>query len=290
MRHPEHQYLDLVKEVLERGVEKTDRTGTGTLSIFGAMMRYSLGDNTFPLLTTKRVFYKGVVEELLFFLKAETDSKILSKKGVRIWDKNGTKEYLSSVGIDREDGDLGPVYGFQWRHFGAEYKTCHEKYTCQGIDQIRDVVELIKRDPSSRRMVVTAWNPLDIPRMALPPCHLLFNFNVAGGKLNCAMYQRSGDIGLGVPFNIASYSLLTIIVAHLTGLQPGEFVHFIGDCHIYLNHVDALKKQLGRIPRDFPKLIVSPESARVNPEDFQYEDFKLVGYDPHPLIKMDMSV
>ncbi|WEL37761.1 thymidylate synthase [Encephalitozoon hellem] len=289
-RHPERQYLDLVKHILESGVKRMDRTGTGTLSVFGATMRFSLEDNTFPLLTTKRVFYKGVVEELLFFLRGQTDSKILEKKGVRIWERNGSKEFLQSLGIDREEGDLGPIYGFQWRHFGAPYETSGSSYEGKGVDQIKDVVDMIRKNPNSRRMVVCAWNPVALGEMALPPCHVLFQFNVMEGKLNCAMYQRSGDVGLGVPFNIASYSLLTIMVAHLTGLQPGEFVHFLGDTHIYLDHVDSLRLQLERVPRPFPKLFVRPKESRERLEDFEYEDFLLVGYDPHPPIKMDMSV
>ncbi|ADM10869.1 thymidylate synthase [Encephalitozoon intestinalis ATCC 50506] len=289
-RHPEHQYLDLIAHILEKGVKRQDRTGTGTLSIFGASMRFSLEDNTFPLLTTKRVFYKGIVEELLFFLRAQTDSAILEKKGVMIWKKNGSKQFLQSMGLDREEGDLGPIYGFQWRHFGAEYQTSSSDYKGQGIDQIRDVIESIKNNPESRRMVVCAWNPLALPKMALPPCHVLFQFNVMDGKLNCAMYQRSGDMGLGVPFNIASYSLLTIIIAHLTGLRPGEFVHFLGDAHVYLDHIDSLRLQLQRTPREFPKLFVNPKGTRVEIEDFEFEDFELVGYNPHPPIQMNMSV
>lgn len=290
MKHPEKQYLDMIREVLKNGTRKVDRTGTGTVSMFGTMMKYPLGDNMFPLLTTKKVFYRGVVEELLFFLKGDTDANVLSGKGVRIWDKHGSEEYLRSIGIDREGGDLGPVYGFQWRHFGAEYDTCHSSYEGKGVDQLMDVIETIRRDPSNRRLVVSAWNPNAIPKMALPPCHLMFQFIVEDGRLSCAMYQRSGDIGLGVPFNIASYSLLTIIVAHLTGLHPGEFVHFIGDCHVYLNHVDALRTQLEREPRPFPKLFLRPKGERFRPEDFVYEDFELEGYDPYPPIRIEMSV
>nr|CAA06648.1 thymidylate synthase [Encephalitozoon cuniculi] len=288
-RHPEHQYLDLVKHILENGARRMDRTGTGALSVFGATMRFSLEDNTFPLLTTRRVFYRGVVEELLFFLRGETDSKVLEKKGVRIWEKNGAKQFLQSVGIDREEGDLGPIYGFQWRHFGARYETSASSYEGKGVDQIASAIAAIRANPASRRIVVSAWNPTDLGSMALPPCHVLFQFNVTDGKLSCAMYQRSGDMGLGVPFNIASYSLLTILVAHLTGLQPGEFVHFLGDAHVYLDHVDSLRQQIQRPPRAFPKLFVSPKGPRTEPEHFQYEDFELVGYDPHPAIKMNMS-
>lgn len=289
MEHPENQYLEIIKKILKTGKRKNDRTGVGTLSIFGEMMRYSLEDNVFPLITTKRVAYKSIVEELLFFLRGDTDSKILEKNGINIWKKNGERKFLDSVGIDREEGDLGPIYGFQWRHFGAKYKTCHDDYKNQGIDQIKNVIEMIKNNPNDRRMLVCSWNPLDISKMVLPPCHLLFQFNVNDGKLNCCMYQRSCDMGLGVPFNIGSYSLLTIMIAHITDLCPGEFIHFMGDCHVYINHVDALKEQVSRIPRKFPKIFVNPKDKRSNLEDFKYEDFELVGYEPWPTIKMDLN-
>eukprot|EP00795_Rhopilema_esculentum_P011307 gene11307-21497_t len=245
--HDEHQYLNLIKHVLSHGKKKNDRTGnvfgTGTISVFGTQMRFSLREN-FPLLTTKRVFWRGVAEELLWFIKGSTNAKELSEKGVHIWDANGSKEFLEGRGLGhREEGDLGPVYGFQWRHFGAEYSDMHANYKNKGIDQLAEVIKLIKNNPDDRRIIMSAWNPVDLPKMALPPCHSFVQFYVCDGELSCQMYQRSGDIGLGVPFNIASYSLLTCMIAHVCNLKPGDFVHTIGDAHVYANHVDALKIQ-----------------------------------------------
>lgn len=208
-------------------------------------MRFSLRDNIFPLLTTKRVFFRGVGEELLWFIKGCTDAKELQAKKVHIWDSNGTREFLDKNGLfDREEGDLGPVYGFQWRHFGAEYKTCHDDYTGQGIDQLNEIINRIKTNPNDRRIIMSAWNVNDIPKMALPPCHCLVQFYVANGELSCQLYQRSADMGLGVPFNIASYALLTYLIAHVTGLKPGDFIHTLGDAHVYSTHVEALKQQV----------------------------------------------
>eukprot|EP00124_Ichthyophonus_hoferi_P003015 Ihof_evm5s235 gene=Ihof_evmTU5s235 len=254
-RHEEYQYLDLVRHILEKGAVKGDRTGTGTISVFGAQMRFSLRNNRLPLLTTKRVFWRGVAEELLWFISGDTNANSLKEKDIHIWDGNGSKQFLDNLGLhDREEGDLGPVYGFQWRHFGAEYKDMHYDYKGQGKDQLAEVIETIKKNPDDRRMIMTAWNPLALPYMALPPCHLLCQFYVANGELSCQMYQRSADMGLGVPFNIASYSLLTIMIAHICGLKPGEFIHVLGDAHVYSNHVDALKEQLLREPKEFPTL------------------------------------
>ncbi|XP_008468587.2 thymidylate synthase [Diaphorina citri] len=216
----EQQYLHLLDKIIKTGHKKSDRTGVGTLSLFGAQMRFDLTNGTFPLLTTKRVFWKGVVEELLWFIKGSTNAKELSDKGVKIWDPNSTREYLDSIGlVDRKEGDLGPVYGFQWRHYGAEYKDMFTDYTDQGIDQLQNIINTIKTNPNDRRIIMCAWNPIDMPKMALPPCHCLAQFYVADGKLSCQLYQRSADMGLGVPFNIASYSLLTYMIAHVTGLQ-----------------------------------------------------------------------
>lgn len=227
------------------GKTRSDRTGVGTVSIFGAQMRYSLRDNVFPLLTTKRVFWRAVAEELLWFIKGSTNAKELQAKNVRIWDGNSTREFLDKIGLtEREEGDLGPVYGFQWRHFGAEYKTCHDDYTGQGIDQLNDVIERIRSNPNDRRIIMSAWNVSDLKIMALPPCHCLVQFYVADGELSCQLYQRSADMGLGVPFNIASYALLTYMIAHVTGLKTGDFVHTLGDAHVYLNHVEPLKEQV----------------------------------------------
>ena len=254
--HEEYEYINLIKKILKSGKPRSDRTGTGTISHFGAQMRFSLQE-TFPLLTTKRVFFRGVLEELLWFIKGSTNSKLLSDKNVKIWDDNGTREFLDSRGLhNNEVGDLGPVYGFQWRHFGAEYKGCHHDYKEQGIDQLQNVINQIRTNPTDRRIIMSAWNPIDTPKMALPPCHVFSQFyvNQVDNELSCQMYQRSADMGLGVPFNIASYALLTIMIAHVTGYKPGEFIHTIGDAHVYKNHVEPLKEQIERVPREFPVL------------------------------------
>ncbi|KAI5703036.1 hypothetical protein M8J75_006988 [Diaphorina citri] len=285
----EQQYLDLLDKIIKTGHKKSDRTGVGTLSLFGAQMRFDLTNGTFPLLTTKRVFWKGVVEELLWFIKGSTNAKELSDKGVKIWDPNSTREYLDSIGlVDRKEGDLGPVYGFQWRHYGAEYKDMFTDYTDQGIDQLQNIINTIKTNPNDRRIIMCAWNPIDMPKMALPPCHCLAQFYVADGKLSCQLYQRSADMGLGVPFNIASYSLLTYMIAHVTGLQPGDFVHTLGDHHVYLNHIEPLKIQIQRPLRPFPTLKIARTVEKI--EDFTFDDFILENYKPHPKIEMQMAV
>ncbi|XP_063306522.1 thymidylate synthase [Pelobates fuscus] len=286
--HDELQYLGQIRHILERGHRKEDRTGTGTISVFGMQARYSLRDQ-FPLLTTKRVFWKGVLEELLWFIKGSTNAKELSAKGVKIWDANGSREFLDKQGFtSREEGDLGPVYGFQWRHFGAEYKDIYTDYTNQGVDQLQKVVDAIKNNPDDRRIIMCSWNPKDIPQMALPPCHALCQFYVINNELSCQLYQRSGDMGLGVPFNIASYALLTYMIAHVTGLKPGDFIHTLGDAHIYLNHVEPLKIQLQRKPKPFPKLKILRTVESL--DEFKAEDFLIENYDPHPTIKMEMAV
>eukprot|EP00058_Branchiostoma_floridae_P001220 XP_002586708.1 hypothetical protein BRAFLDRAFT_77468 [Branchiostoma floridae] len=287
-KHDEYQYLDLVRHILDCGQRKDDRTGTGTLSVFGAQCRYSLRGQ-FPLLTTKRVFWRGVAEELLWFVRGCTNGKELSDKKVHIWDANGSRDFLDKRGLSHyEEGDLGPVYGFQWRHFGAEYKDRYTDYTGQGVDQLAQVIHTIKTDPDNRRIIMSAWNPPDLPKMALPPCHAFVQFYVCNGELSCQLYQRSGDTGLGVPFNIASYSLLTYMIAHITGLKPGDFVHTLGDAHVYVNHVDALKEQLKREPRPFPTLNIKRQVENI--DDFKMEDFEIVGYKPHPKISMEMAV
>jgi len=288
MANPEEtQYLQIIQDCIQNGSKREDRTGTGTLAVFGRSMRFSLQNGKFPLLTTKSVPFRVVAEELLFFIHSHTDNKLLKAKNIHIWDGNSTKEYFEKTGINREEDDLGPIYGFQWRHYNAPYKTCHDSHT-GGIDQLSQVIHTLKTDPSSRRMIVLAWNPSQMGEMALPPCHCLFQFMVADGKLTCIMYQRSGDVGLGVPFNIASYALLTVMVARLTGLEPFEFVHFIGDTHVYLDHVEALKVQLEREPREFPRLRLA-EKKYETIEDFTIEDFIIEGYDPYPRIHMKMS-
>lgn len=286
--HEELQYLEIIQHIISNGIETKDRTGVGTLSTFGRQMRFSLRNNSFPLLTTKRVFWRGVVEELLWFIKGDTNSNHLSQKGVTIWDKNGSRDFLDSRHISREEGDLGPIYGFQWRHFGASYHTMNDDYTGKGIDQLKECIDKIRHDPNNRRIIMTAWNPCVLDEMALPPCHVLCQFYVANGELSCLMYQRSCDMGLGIPFNIASYALLTCMIAHVCGLRPGEFIHTLGDAHVYLNHVEALKEQIKRVPKSFPTLRIKRKITDI--EQFRWEDFELVGYYPHPSIKMEMAV
>jgi thymidylate synthase len=261
-------YLELLREVLSRGSRKTDRTGTGTLSLFGAQLRFAL-DDSFPLLTTKKLHLKSIIYELLWFLRGETNVKWLQQNGVTIWD-----EWAD------ESGELGPVYGYQWRHWRAP--------DGREIDQIAQVIEQLRTKPDSRRHVVSAWNPADVDRMALPPCHALFQFYVAEGRLSCQLYQRSADMFLGVPFNIASYALLTLMVAQVCGLRPGEFVLSIGDAHLYLNHLEQAREQIGRAARPAPQMRLNPRVRDVFA--FRFEDFTLEGYDPHPAIKAPIAV
>lgn len=287
----ELQYINIVKQIISSSIKRDDRTGTGTLSVFGRQTRFNLCDDTWPLLTTKKIYWKAVIEELLWMIKGCTDSKKLSEKGVKIWDANGSREYLDSIGLkDREEGDLGPVYGFQWRHYGAKYIDKNTDYTGQGIDQLAECIHKIKNNPNDRRIIMTAWNPSDLKLMVLPPCHMFCQFYVANGCLSCLMYQRSGDIGLGVPFNIASYALLTRMIAHVCGLKAGEFIHTLGDTHIYLNHIDPLKEQIKRSPRPFPKLKIKRDDIKSSIDDFKIEDFEVVDYNPHPTIKMEMAL
>jgi thymidylate synthase len=268
MNREEQQYLELLAEVLEHGAHKSDRTGTGTLSLFGRQLRFQL-EPGFPLLTTKKLHLKSILYELLWFLRGDTNVRWLQERGVSIWD-----EWAD------ENGELGPVYGYQWRHWrapgGGE------------IDQISNVVQSLKARPDSRRHIVTAWNPADVERMALPPCHALFQFYVAGGRLSCQMYQRSADLFLGVPFNIASYALLTRMVAQVTGLAAGEFILTLGDAHLYLNHLEQAREQLGREPRAFPRMRLNPKVRELL--EFRFEDFALEAYEPHPAIKAPIAV
>merc|ERR1719335_2142103 len=286
--HEEYQYLDLIRDICENGDVMMDRTGVGTRSKFGCNMRFSLRDS-FPLLTTKRVFWRGVVEELLWFMRGDTNAENLSDKGVKIWEANGSREFLDSRGLtDREVGDLGPVYGFQWRHFGAKYVDMHTDYTGQGVDQLAEVVHKLKTNPNDRRIIMSAWNPADLNEMALPPCHMFCQFYVSNGELSCSLYQRSADMGLGVPFNIASYSLLTLLLAQVTGLKPGEFVHMMGNTHVYENHVEPLQVQLARAPRTFPIVRLNPDVKDI--DGFKAEDIELLHYNPHPKVEMAMAV
>jgi thymidylate synthase len=264
----ERAYLDLLAEVLQYGARKTDRTGTGTLSVFGRQLRFNLADS-FPLLTTKKLHTKSILIELLWFLRGDTNIKWLQERGVTIWD-----EWAD------ENGNLGPVYGYQWRHWRTP--------DGREIDQIQQLIQSLRKKPDSRRHIVSAWNPADVDKMALPPCHALFQFYVANGKLSCQMYQRSADLFLGVPFNIASYAALTLMVAQVTDLKPGDFVLTLGDAHIYLNHLEQVREQLTRSPRPFPKLKLNAAVKELL--DFRYEDFTLDAYDPHPAIKAPIAV
>jgi dihydrofolate reductase/thymidylate synthase len=286
----EEQYLNLIREILAKGAIKGDRTGVGTISLFGAQMRFSLRDGRIPLLTSKRVFWRGVCEELIWFLRGETHAKLLQDKGVHIWDGNGSREFLDSRGLTKNEvGDLGPIYGFQWRHFNAPYEGAGKSYDGKGVDQIKEIVETLKKNPNDRRILLTAWNPSAIPQMALPPCHIMAQFYVSPDKeLSCMMYQRSCDMGLGVPFNIASYSLLTLLLAKASGLKPGDFIHTLGDAHVYSNHVEPLKQQLGRCPRAFPSIVVKRDHQFL--EDYSCDDFEIIDYFPYPTIKMEMAV
>ncbi len=282
----EYQYLDILKKVLDNGLE-TESRNSKVLSLFGERMIFDLSEN-FPLLTTKRVGYKTVLRELLWFINGSTSNKLLTDKKVHIWDGNSSREFLDSRGLDYEEGDLGPVYGFQWRHFGAEYKDFNTDYTGKGSDQLKYIINLIKNDPNSRRIIMSSWNPPDIDKMALPPCHVLcqFNVNKIENKLDCQLYQRSGDMFLGVPFNIASYSFLTYILAKITGYQPGKLIHILGDTHIYDSHIEAVKTQLKRIPYAFPKLTISDELTDI--DNISEEYFKLEDYKFHDKISAPM--
>lgn len=290
------QYLDFIKSILENGSQKDDRTHTGTVSKFGHQMRFDLSEG-FPLLTTKKIHLKSIIHELLWFIKGDTNIRYLVENDVRIWNdwpyaryvkspefKNETMEaFIEKIKSDpdfaKKYGDLGPVYGRQWRGFEGKSRT---------VDQLNQVIQQIKSNPDSRRLIVNSWNAALIDDMALPPCHAMFQFYVAKGKLSCQLYQRSADAFLGVPFNIASYALLTMMVAKVCHLEVGEFIHTFGDCHIYLNHMDQIKLQMERTPRALPKMVIKREVASI--EDFKYEDFELIGYDPYPAIKGKVAV
>ncbi|MCJ1424752.1 Thymidylate synthase [Sticta canariensis] len=318
--HEEHQYLNLIRDILANGEHRPDRTGTGTLSLFApSALRFSLSRPAvdpsdslipvLPLLTTKRVFLRAVIAELLWFISGSTSSLPLSDAGIKIWDGNGSREYLDRVGLShREIGDLGPVYGFQWRHFGAEYTDATADYTGKGVDQLSEVIEKLKNKPYDRRIILSAWNPADLNKMALPPCHMFAQFYVSfprsspsmqangvqpahstRGVLSCQLYQRSCDMGLGVPFNIASYAILTHMLAHVCDLTPGTFIHTMGDAHVYLDHVDALKVQLEREPREFPELVIRRRKGG-EIDGWKAEDYEVKDYKPHPGINMKMSV
>ena len=277
-------YLDLLRRILDEGRSREDRTGTGTRAVFGHQMRFDLREG-FPLLTTKKLHVRSIVHELLWFLRGETHVASLQAAGVRIWDEWATPEQTARFG--RSAGDLGPVYGHQWRNFGAT-RLPDGGYAKDGVDQIARLLEQIRTNPSSRRLLVTGWNPREADEVALPPCHTLFQLYVQDGELSCQLYQRSGDVFLGVPFNIASYALLTQMIAHVSDLRVGDFVHTLGDAHLYRNHLDQARLQLERAPRPLPRLVLRPEARSLF--DFQYEDFSFEGYDPHPHIKAEVSV
>jgi thymidylate synthase len=288
--HPEYQYLHLIHKIIENGTLETGRNGN-TYSMFGHNMRFSLADGIVPFLTTKRVAWKTCLKELIWFIRGQTDNMILQNQGVHIWDGNGSREFLDSRGLtSNREGDLGPVYGHQWRHFNAQYSTCDADYTGKGVDQLAEIIKCLK-DPaqrSSRRMLMTAWNPCQLNEMALPPCHVLCQFHVKSGKyLSCSLYQRSCDVGLGVPFNIASYSMLTHILAKFCGLDAHEFVYNMGDVHIYDDHIEPLREQIKRTPYEFPKMVV--KSVHNDIDNYSVEDIELTTeYKCHPPIKMEM--
>jgi thymidylate synthase len=295
MTHDEYHYLNLLRSILQRGNRREDRTGTGTIGLFGQQIRFDLSSDTLPLLTTKFVPFKMVVKELLWFLKGQTDNKILQEQGVHIWEGNSTREFLDKRGLkDYREGDIGAMYGYQFRHFGAKYQGCDHDYTGQGIDQLEQVIDLLKNDPFSRRIAMTSYNVADLDKGVLHPCHgifVQFYVDVIDGvkRLSCHMTQRSVDCGVGLPFNIASYAVLTHLIARKVDMLPRELIISTGDTHIYLNHVTALEQQLTREPHPFPKLRLGQVKDK-KWEDLSVDDFELVGYVYHPSIKMVMNV
>tara|TARA_X000000368_G_C23042434_1_gene717603 strand:+ start:872 stop:1798 length:927 start_codon:yes stop_codon:yes gene_type:complete len=289
IKHDENQYLNLIDDILDENEEFVGRNGK-TYAIFGSVMHYDLVDNVVPFLTTKKLAWKTCLRELLWFIKGDTSNKKLKEKNVHIWDLNGNREFLDSRGLTHyNEDDLGPIYGFQWRHFNAEYSSCDDNYTNKGIDQLKFIIDQLKNPETrnSRRLIMTAWNPCQINEMALPPCHILCQFNVLNGnKLSCALYQRSGDVGLGIPFNIASYSLLTHLIAHHCGLVAYEFIHYLGNTHIYDDHVDGLKIQKERTPYIFPKLKITKTCKNI--EDYNENDFEIMYYNFYDNINLLM--
>ena len=289
LRHPEKQYLSLIRKIIQNGNIENGRNGKTYVSI-GEMMRFSLKKNTIPLLTTKRVAWKTCLRELLWFVRGQTDNNILLKNNVTIWNDNATIGRHSSHGIFPKN-DLGPIYGHQWRHFNAPYLSCRNDYSGEGVDQIQNIIDALKdeKERNSRRLILNAWNPLQLGQMALPPCHILAQFHVTNKKqLSCSLYQRSGDIGLGIPFNIASYSFLTHLLAHHCDLHAHEFIHFIGNAHIYDDHKEALQTQISRIPKPFPKITISNKYNTI--EEYDVKDVAISDYTYHPSIKMKMRL
>jgi thymidylate synthase len=304
-RYEEYKYLHLMQNILDNGVEKSDRTGVGTKSIFGTSLKFDLR-KSFPIITTKKVFWKGVVEELLWFIRGETDSKKLEQKGVKIWVGNTSREFLDNKGLDYAEGEIGPGYGFQWRHWNADYESSRYSYKDsptdykwrtdkllfgKGIDQLANVIDKLKKDPSDRRMIVSAWNVEKLHRMALPPCHLLWQVHVENDELHLQWYQRSVDTFLGLPFNISSYALLTCLLANVAGLKPGSVTFAGGDTHLYLNHLDQVKEQLSRVPYAFPTLDIKKKLKTLEDiEQLSLDDIQLVDYQSHQAIKAPMAV
>lgn len=289
--HQEYQYLEALEGISSNGETKPDRTGIGTVSIFGVKMRYDISERI-PILTTKKVNYESIIRELLFFVSGKTDTKILEEQNVKIWKGNTTREFLDNRGLEYDEGDMGPGYGFQWRHWNAKYTGADGNYESKGVDQLAELIQNIRDNPHSRRHILTAWNPEQIPEMALPPCHIFAQFNVSGDRrfLDCQLYQRSADMFLGVPYNIASYSILTYMIAHITGLNPRYFIHIIGDGHIYSNHGDQVSRQLGRTPRPFPKLKFRGANRIREIDDFTFDSFIVEKYSSWPYISAPMAV
>ena len=288
-RHEENQYLNLIDEILSEGTREDGRNGT-TLVAVGAAMHFSLNDRRVPFLTTKRLAWNTCLKELLWFIRGQTDNRLLQAQNVHIWDGNASREFLDSRGlVHRAEGDLGPIYGFQWRNFGGEYPAINDDNYKKGVDQLQAVIDALK-DPeqrTSRRLIITAWNPCQLPEMALPPCHVLMQFHVTDGtRLSCSLYQRSGDVGLGVPFNIASYSMLTHLLAHHCGLDAHEFIYYLGNAHIYDDHVTALRLQATREPHEFPRIAIRALHENIN--DYELGDFEVQGYTFHDAISMAM--
>jgi len=322
INYQEKAYLDLIKEIIKNGTFRNDRTGVGTYSLFGKQLRFDISNNTIPLLTTKKTFWKGIVKELLWFARGDTDAKILDREGVKFWNANGKREFLDNRGLNYPEGELGPVYGWQWRRFGQPYNASMSEYNYgdeywytekpedyndvyreresavavkvrNGYyrDQLKDVIELLKKDPTTRRAIISAWNPNQLKYMALPPCHVLYQFWISSNKkLHCSVFQRSGDIGLGIPFNIASASLFAHLIARATGNIAVELVHFISDAHIYSNHVEALQKQLLRVPGKFPTIEISDDAPKEDIWNIKYEQIKLKNYSYAPTIRMEMAI
>ena len=286
--HEENQYINLIDDILNENTEFVGRNGN-TKAIFGSAMHFSLQENSVPFLTSKKLAWKTCLKELLWFISGNTSNKTLKEQNVHIWDANGSREFLDSRNlINREVDDLGPIYGFQWRHFNAEYDNANTNYDKKGIDQLQEIIDNLKNENTrySRRLILTAWNPCQLNEMALPPCHILCQFNVINNKLSCALYQRSGDVGLGVPFNIASYSLLTYLMAHHCNLEVGEFIYYLGNSHIYEGHVESLKEQLNNSLYKFPKLNIKNKYENIN--DYKFEDFEIIDYKCNESIKMIM--